>query len=126
MTDAGAFYICDLRLSWRHKKFVTFWRPNDCGYAFPLPWAGKYTLQDVLEDIGYYWGRNSLSKKSPFIRFPVPCSAVDAIAVTPPPGVIDGDVGPVVPMTAETRRYLRANMLAVLVQPAAPISEAAE
>lgn len=97
------FYICDLRKKWRGKWAITFWRPNDAGYAFPLSWAGRYTRQAVLDGGRYYTVREGRF----LMRFAVPCSAADALAIHPPPGKIDGDAGPVVLNTSENRAKLR-------------------
>jgi hypothetical protein len=100
------FYICDLRNEWRYKKYITFWRPNDAGYAFPLPWSGKYD-QATVDAGGEYYTRKSGRR---YIRFAVPCEAVEALAIDPAPGHIDGNVGPVVAHTAANRAALRAAM----------------
>ena len=97
------FYICDLRPEWRWKWAVTFWRPDDNGYAFPLPWAGKYTAQRVNEGGSYYTAKEGKT----LIRFPVPCDVVEAMGISPPPRHIDGDVGPVVLNIGKNRIALR-------------------
>lgn len=44
------FFIVDLRPEWRGNPYVTLWRPDDAGYAYPLPWAGRYSkAQDMTE-----------------------------------------------------------------------------
>ncbi len=97
------YYIADLRPEWRSKRYVTFWRPNDAGYAFPLSWSGQYAQADLIAAVNYYWAREGQS----LIRFPVPCAIVDRRAVPPAPGVIDGDAGPVLPNNGTTRKWLR-------------------
>lgn len=101
------YYICDMRREWLYKPYVSFWRPKDAGYAFPLSWSGKYTLERVVSQPHYYWHRNTKT----FTRFPILCSVVDGLAVSPKPGTIDGDAGPVIWMNKNTRMTLRAAML---------------
>lgn len=97
------FYIVDLRPKWSGNPYVTFWRPDNAGYAYPLPWAGKYDLQTVIEGGDYYTTREGRS----LIRFAVRCEIVEAMGVTPSPGKIDGDVGPVVLNLPRIRQDLR-------------------
>lgn len=105
------YYICDLRPEWRGKPYVTFWRPENAGYAYPLPWAGKYTLAEVTADPGYYWERPYGKLRAAYIRFPIPCTEVDKFGADPTPGLVDGNVGPVVWKTTRTVKALRAAML---------------
>jgi hypothetical protein len=83
------FFIVDLREEWARRPYVSFWRPNDAGYAYSLPWSGRYSKETVDRRWSYY-NTNG--------RFPVACSVVEALAdPRPAPRIIDGDVGPVVP-----------------------------
>lgn len=100
---SGPFVICDLRPEWRWKPYVTFWRPDDAGYAYPLIWAGNYTEEAVVAGGRYY----TASENGKLVRFAVPRSAVEAFAVPPNPKEIDGDAGPVVPNTAAFRKKLQ-------------------
>ncbi|MTH96540.1 hypothetical protein [Roseibium sp. RKSG952] len=99
----AGFYIADMRRNWRTNPYVTFWRPENAGYAYPLSWAGKYSRETVTDGGRYYTQREGKS----LIRFAVPCDAAEAIAEPPTPGTIDGDAGPVIRNTAENRRRLR-------------------
>jgi hypothetical protein len=101
------YYICDLRRDWLRNPYVTFWRPADAGYTYPLAWAGQYTLERLQSQPGYYWQK--LTKT--FARFPILCSEVERIAIAPRPKTIDGDTGPVVWMNKDNRAALRAAML---------------
>lgn len=105
------YYICDLREEWRGKPCVTFWRPNNAGYAFPLPWSGQYTLEKLAEKPGYYWEKPFGRSRAAFIRFPVPCRIVDKLGSAPTPGLIAGDAGPIVWKTPRIVRHLRERML---------------
>ena len=97
-----ALVICDLRPDWRRNPFVTFWRPDDAGYAFPLSWAGDYTPETVRAG-GTYYTKHEDGK---LIRFAVPRSVAEAMAVPPPDRMIDGNAGPVVPNNAQNRKKL--------------------
>lgn len=105
------YYICDLRSEWRKKPCVTFWRPKNCGYAFSLPWSGKYTLAEVMAQPHYYWERPYGKPRGAYLRFPILCSEVDKYGAEPTPNMIDGDVGPIVWKVPRIVRALRAAML---------------
>lgn len=98
------FYICDMRPAWNYRPYISFWRPDNAGYCYPLSWAGKYDLARILSAPDYYYQRNSRS----YTQFAIPCAAVDAVAGRPMPGTIDGDTGPVIIMSKATRANLRA------------------
>lgn len=97
---ADLYYVADFRPEWRHKPYVTFWRPEDAGYCYPLPWAGRYTRAEIEAGGSYYTKREGRR----FIRFAVPCSIVDAMGTAPEAREIDGDTGPVVRKTAARLR----------------------
>lgn len=101
MADADLFYVADFRSEWSRKPCVTFWRPEDAGYAYPLPWSGRYTRCEIVP--GYHDRRDGRR----LIRFAVPCAVVDALGAEPPAGLIDGNCGPVVLNTAANRQALR-------------------
>jgi hypothetical protein len=111
------YYVCDLRPEWRKKPCVTFWRPLSAGYAYPLPWSGKYTLAELAVEPAYFWKRPYGKPKGAYLRFPVPCSTVDALGAVPTPKLVDGDVGPIVWQTPQIVRALRAAMLPVPESP---------
>jgi hypothetical protein len=99
------FYIVDIRGQWDGQKYITFWRPNNSNYAWPLSWAGRYTKEQVDAEGHYYCNTNGSRK---LLRFPVPCDVVEAMATEQPDwGDIDGNVGPVVRKTKKTERKLR-------------------
>lgn len=100
---ADHLLICDLRPEWRGKPFITFWRPDDAGYAWPLSWAGDYRPEQVANGGSYY----TKFKGRSLIRFAVPRAMAESIAIAPPPGKIDSDAGPVVLNTPYHRRKLR-------------------
>lgn len=99
------FYIVDLRSSWTKRPYVTLWRPDNAGYAYSLPWAGKYDEARVRAGGDYYTSKEGGRF---FVRFPVPCEIVERLAMPEPrPGIIDGNVGPVVINTRKIRSILR-------------------
>ena len=99
-------------LSRRRHRYITFWRPDNQGYAWPLPWAGRYGEEAVRDPRQHYSdGEDTLA---------VPCEVVEAIAVAPKPGDIDGDAGPVVLNTKENWAHLRSH--ALIIQPVADLS----
>jgi hypothetical protein len=100
------FYIVDVRKGFDRKPYVTLWRPDNAGYAYPLPWAGRYTRAEIEDRPGYHYRKRD-GKTRTLDRYPVPCEAVERHAVAPAKGLIDGDAGPVVPNTAEVRAALR-------------------
>lgn len=87
------FYIVSVKHTRRDSLYITVWRPNDCGYAWPLSWAGKYTEDRIKEHTDYY--------HNGYASFAVPCEVLDAMAVTTIPGTVDNDAGPVVMNTRE-------------------------
>lgn len=97
------FYIVNLTHLHRSHLYVTVWRPEDCGYAWPLSWAGRYPESQVRANLGYY---NSGSNVA------VPCEVLDALAVAPEKGYIDGDAGPVVPSNAENWNLILSKVIA--------------
>lgn len=100
---ATHFYVVNLSHSNKEHRYVTFWRPNDAGYAYPLSWAGRYERARVLEHLDYYNSGDNIA---------VPCEIVEQLAVAPAPGMIDGDAGPVVPSNAECWDVLIAYKIA--------------
>lgn len=102
------FYIVSVCHTPRRDRYITFWRPDNRGYAYPLSWAGKYAKDRVMDSLGYYNdGWNNIA---------VRCDAVDPLAVAPAKGMIDNDAGPVVPNSRESWKALLA---AVIQKPGA-------
>lgn len=97
------FVICDLRKEWSWRPYVTFWRPNNANYAYPLSWSGDYSKETVDKNAGYYTEKDGRS----YLRFAVPRAVAEALSEPPRPGDIDGDVGPVVLNNEANRRALR-------------------
>lgn len=100
---ADSFLICDLREDWSKKPYVTFWRPNNANYAYPLPWSGDYSRAVVDKNASYYTEKRGHI----FLRFAVPRDVAESISEAPEPGRIDGDAGPVVRNSGVNRRILR-------------------
>lgn len=82
------FYVVSLKHTRREHAYITVWRPDDKGYAWPLSWAGKYAEGAINASRDYYHrGDDTLA---------VPCALLDSLAVPPTKGTIDNDAGPVV------------------------------
>jgi len=45
-----SYYVISLKHTGKKDKYVTLWRDNDCGYCWPIEWAGEYKR---IED-GYH------------------------------------------------------------------------
>lgn len=100
------FFIVDVREGFKGNPYITLWRPRNAGYAYPLPWAGRYTRDEIEDRPGYHYRKRD-GRTRTLDRYPVPCGVVERHAVAPAKGLIDGDAGPVVPNTAEVRAALR-------------------
>lgn len=100
----GPFLICDLRPEWNRRPYVSFWRPKNANYAYPLVWAGDYTEAEVMAGGSYY----TTFEDGKLIRFPILRSLVEPLAVPPAPGRIDGDTGPVIVNTIGMQEKLRS------------------
>lgn len=96
------FYIVNLSHARPSMRYVTFWRPDCKGYAYPLSWSGRYPEARVREQLDYF---NSGANVA------VPCSVVEALSEAPTPGDIDDDAGPVVRSTRENWMQLLAHVI---------------
>lgn len=95
------FYIVSVKHTRRDSQYITVWRPDNCGYAWPLSWAGKYSEAEV-KTLPDYYHNGSCS-------FAVPCGVLDDLAVPTIPGTVDNDAGPVVMNNRENwQRILNA------------------
>ncbi|WP_146802594.1 hypothetical protein [Acetobacter syzygii] len=105
------YYVFDFREEWSRKPYVTLWRPNNAGYCYSIPWAGEYTEQQVIEKDHYYTRRRYQKKTADYTgiweRVAVRIDLVKPFFITPAPGIIDGDVGPVIANTGRMRACLR-------------------
>lgn len=81
------FYVISVTHTNREHQYITVWRPDNKGYAWPLSWAGRYTEQQILESLDYYHNGENVA---------VPRHVLDGMAVQPTPGTVDNDAGPVV------------------------------
>lgn len=97
------FFIVEVRPCFRGNPYVTFWRPGNAGYCYPLPWAGRYNREEIEARPSYY----AATEGGMYTRFPVPCEAVESLGVRPKPRVIDGNVGPVLRNDETIRETLR-------------------
>lgn len=83
------YYIASLKHTQRHQKWITFWRPNNSNYAWPLEWSGLYPEASVREQMYYY--------NSGVAAVAVRADIVAALAV---PTVVDGHSVRCVPNTS--------------------------
>lgn len=104
--SADDCFVVNLSHHKQEDRYITFWRPEDCGYAWPLAWAGRYRREDVIKSQGYY--------NSGYGNIAIPCHAVASMLEDPEPGMIDNNAGPVVRNTKENWLQILA---AVVVEP---------
>lgn len=97
------FFIVDLRNEWAKRPLITFWRPDNAGYCYPLSWAGIYSRESVEQGGTYY----TLFSGRHLVRFAAPRHIVEKLGANPPPRLIDGDAGPVLFNVASVRAHLR-------------------
>ncbi|MGE8495418.1 hypothetical protein [Comamonas sp.] len=102
MTDC---YIVSTKYTKRNSRYITFWRPDNAGYAWPLCWAGRYDSESVKAEQDYYNNGDD--------TVAVLCSAVDALGIAPHPGDVDGDKGPVVINSKGNWNAILAGLVAV-------------
>jgi hypothetical protein len=98
--EQPAYYIVSLKHTKASDKYISFWRKNNAGYAWPLSWAGDYSKDAILENPRYYNnGEDTISVPKPL-----------ALAISTPPtkGDIDNDAGPVVLNTMKNWNILLA------------------
>ena len=87
----------------RHHKYITLWRADDAGYAWPLPWAGRYARERVMSMLDYYNAGGNIA---------VPSSLIEELAEPVDKGDIDNDAGPAVRNTSANWRRILAAVVA--------------
>lgn len=97
------YYIVNLSHHRREQLYITVWRPDCKGYAWPLSWAGRYSEAEVRSHLGYYNSGENIA---------VPCHILDEMAIAPLPGQVDNDAGPVVPSNAATWKQVLEHVIA--------------
>lgn len=97
------YFIVSAKHTKKTDKYVTFWRPDNAGYCWPLSWAGRYTSAVIEGSPDYY---NNVCDS-----FCVPCEEVMKIAISPEPNTVDGDAAPVVQNNKDNWARLRAASL---------------
>lgn len=95
-----SYYIASVKHTNPRDFYITFWRPNDSGYCWPLEWAGKYSIESVISNLDYYNNGHS--------TIAVHKSIVDEMAVEPLEGRTDGNAGPVVLNTKNAWQKIHA------------------
>lgn len=94
------FYVISVKHSYKRDRYITFWRPDDKGYCYRLPKAGKYARARVMDHLGYYNTGESGN-------IAVPVDVVDRMTVmTTPADRLDGEDGPAVLNTIANWRKL--------------------
>ncbi|MDW3684864.1 hypothetical protein RA280_24550 [Cupriavidus sp. CV2] len=73
----------------RQHKYITLWRPDDCGYTPVVRRAGRYSRDAVLAHVDYYHGGQHIA---------VPAHVVESLGIEPPARYFDY-AGPAVPNT---------------------------
>lgn len=98
----ATYVIVSLKWTLPRHRYVTFWRPDRCGYAWPLSWAGHYTEAEAL----------SITEQgtSPD-EFAVLLSLAMKLGIMPRAGDVDGNKGPVVKRCIANMRVLLAAKL---------------
>jgi hypothetical protein len=87
------FYVVSIAHTRREHRYITVWRPENNGYAWPLSWAGRYSESRIMSSLDYYHnGSESIA---------VSCITLDQLAVPVIPGTVDNNAGPVVMNTKE-------------------------
>lgn len=86
----SAYLLASLKRTKKGDRYITFWRPERSGYAWSIPWAGRYDLDEALlcSDLSTAIYKDTHS-------YAVPVSVIEPLCVAPRPGDIDGNVGPV-------------------------------
>lgn len=111
-------FIVNLSHLQRSHRYVTFWRPDDKGYAYPLSWSGRYAEERVRAALHYY--------NTGTANIAVPCDVIEQLAVDPTPGDIDNDAGPVVRNNAANWRRIIAGVLVPPPYPPQPVYRGAK
>jgi len=88
-----AHYVISVKHTKKDDLYISVWRPENAGYAWPLSWAGRYSDEEIVSSLDYYHnGSDSIA---------VPCEVLDELAVPTIPKTVDNDAGPVVMHTKE-------------------------
>lgn len=104
------YYVVSLRHTTRSSTYISFFRPANAGYSWPLSWAGRYSESEIEAQLKYYHNGQD--------TFAVMCDVVEDMAVPPAPGTVDNDAGPVVLNTrANWKRLLRESRWEPAKQP---------
>mgnify|MGYP001602757590 CR=1 FL=1 len=105
------YYVISVHHTRKRDRYITFWRPDNKGYAWPLSWSGKYSRDMVMSHLDYYNNGENIAGS---------CDVVDALTTTPRKGGIDGDAGPVVLNTPDNWRALMAEVIQIPPYPIKP------
>lgn len=106
----GPYLIASRKRTLKSHRYITFWRPNRCGYAWSLPWAGRYDLNEAL-----FLNDNPEASHRDVHSYAVPVSALEPLMAAPRRGDIDGDVGPVLRNTKAHWAVIEAHAAALCI-----------
>lgn len=113
MTDC---IIVSVTHTQRYHKYITLWRPDNKGYAWPLPWTGRYRREQVMSMLDYYNTGDNIA---------VPAALIEELAEPVDKGDIDNDVGPAVRNTAANWKRLLVAAVAKPKYPPRPVYKGA-
>ena len=65
---ATHFFVVNISHTIKERPYISFWRPADAGYAWPLSWSGRYERSRILAHLDYYNSGENVA---------VPCEIVE-------------------------------------------------
>jgi len=90
-----SYVIMSVKHTRRADRWITFWRPDNAGYAWRMDWVGRYDADRVKEQPGYYDNSHG--------TYAIPAAFVEARAVECED---DSGVGFRVPNSSSMRRKM--------------------
>lgn len=97
------YFVLSLTHTLREHRYITLWRPQDCGYTWALSSAGRYSQDRVLSHLEYYNSGENVA---------VACSVLEGLAVPSVRGNHDNDAGPCIENNRENWKILLAHVIA--------------
>ena len=63
------YIVISVNHTQRRDKYITLWRPNNSGYCYRIEVAGKYTEEEINDNLKYYnSGCNTVAVKKELIE----------------------------------------------------------
>lgn len=63
------YYVASLKHTEQGHSWITFWRPNNANYAWPMEWSGRYSERSIRERLSYYNnGLTTVAVRSDVVR----------------------------------------------------------